>query len=117
MQIQKLKLGQQNNDKGSFNLAGANEKATLKCKKIIIKTLAKLYQSVYCHSMVKNITPKFHSKTPSKFHSTPRLHSINYAMPILFNFLNTRSMIPVYKYLIHLFSCIYDGHANNKGAE
>ena len=50
MQIQKLKLGQQNNDEGSINLAGANKKATLKCKKIIIKTLAKLYQSVYCHS-------------------------------------------------------------------
>ena len=28
-----------------------NKKATLKCKKIIIKTLAKLYESVYCHSM------------------------------------------------------------------
>ena len=28
MQIQKLKLGQQNNDKGSINLAGANKKAT-----------------------------------------------------------------------------------------
>ena len=52
MQFQKLKLGQQNNDKGSINLAGANKKATLKCKKIIIKTLAKLYQSVYCHSML-----------------------------------------------------------------
>ena len=51
MQIQKLKLGQQNNDEGSINLAGANKKATLKCKKIIIKTLAKLYESVYCHSM------------------------------------------------------------------
>ena len=51
MQIQKLKLGQQNNDKGSINLAGVNKKATLKCKKIIIKTLAKLYQSVYCHSI------------------------------------------------------------------
>ena len=50
MQIQKLKLGQQNNEEGSINLAGANKKATLKCKKIIIKTLAKLYQSVYCHS-------------------------------------------------------------------
>ena len=50
MQIQKLKLGQQNNDKGSSYLAGANKKATLKCKKIIIKTLAKLYESVYCHS-------------------------------------------------------------------
>ena len=50
MQIQKLNLGQQNNDEGSINLAGANKKATLKCKKIIIKTLAKLYQSVYCHS-------------------------------------------------------------------
>ena len=51
MQIQKLKLGQQNNDEGSVNLAGANKKATLKCKKlIIIKTLAKLYESVYCHS-------------------------------------------------------------------
>ena len=50
MHIQKLKLGQQNNDEGSINLAGANKKATLKCKKIIIKTLAKLYQSVYCHS-------------------------------------------------------------------
>ena len=37
MQIQKLKLGQQNNDEGSINLAGANKKATLKCKKIIIK--------------------------------------------------------------------------------
>ena len=43
MQIQKLKLGQQNNDEGSINLAGANKKATLKCKKIIIKTLVKLY--------------------------------------------------------------------------
>ena len=53
MQIQKLKLGQQNNDEGSINLAGANKKATLKCKKIIIKTLAKLYESVYCHSIVK----------------------------------------------------------------
>ena len=50
MQIQKLKLGQQNNDEGSINLAGANKNDTLKCKKIIIKTLAKLYQSVYCHS-------------------------------------------------------------------
>ena len=50
MQIQKLKLGQ-NNDEGSINLAGANKKATLKCKKIIMKTLAKLYQSVYCHSI------------------------------------------------------------------
>ena len=50
MQIQKLKLGQQNNDEGSINLAGANKRATLKCKKIIIKTLAKLYESVYCHS-------------------------------------------------------------------
>ena len=50
MQIQKLKLGQQNNDKGSMYLAETNKKATLKCKKIIIKTLAKLYQSVYCHS-------------------------------------------------------------------
>ena len=45
MQIQKLKLGQQNNDEGSINLAKANKKATLKCKKIIIKTLAKLYES------------------------------------------------------------------------
>ena len=52
MQIQKLKLGQQSNDEGSINLAGASKKATLKCKKIIIKTLAKLYESVYCHSMV-----------------------------------------------------------------
>ena len=50
MQIQKLELGQQNNDEGSINLAGANKKATLKCKKIIIKTLARLYESVYCHS-------------------------------------------------------------------
>ena len=50
MQIQKLKLGQQNVDEGSINLAGANKKATLKCKEIIIKTLAKLYESVYCHS-------------------------------------------------------------------
>ena len=50
MQIQKLKLGQQNNDAWSINLAGANKKATLKCKKIIIKTLAKLFESVYCHS-------------------------------------------------------------------
>ena len=50
MQSQKLKLGQQNNDKGSINLAGANKKASLKCKKIIIKTLAKLYQSLHCHS-------------------------------------------------------------------
>ena len=50
MQIQKLKLGQQNNDEGSINLARANKKATFKCKKIIIKTLAKLYESVYCHS-------------------------------------------------------------------
>ena len=50
MQIQKLKLGQQNNDEGSINLAGTNKKPTLKCKKIIIKTLAKLYESVYCHS-------------------------------------------------------------------
>ena len=47
----KMKLSQQNNHKGSINLAGANEKATLKCKKIIIKTLAKLYESTYCHSM------------------------------------------------------------------
>ena len=54
MQIQKLKLGQQNNDEGSINLTGANKKATLKCKKIIIKTLAKLYESVYCHSMFEN---------------------------------------------------------------
>ena len=38
------------NDEGSINLARANKKATLKCKKIIIKTLAKLYESVYCHS-------------------------------------------------------------------
>ena len=52
MQIQKLKLGQQNNDDGSINLAGANEKTTLNCKKIIIKILAKLYESVYCHSTV-----------------------------------------------------------------
>ena len=51
MQIHKMKLGQQNNDEGSINLAGANKKATLKCKKIIIKTLAKLYESIYCHSM------------------------------------------------------------------
>ena len=36
--------------KGQLVLAGANKKATLKCKKIIIKTLAKLYESVYCHS-------------------------------------------------------------------
>ena len=50
MQIQKLKLGQQNNDEGSINVAGANKKATLKCKEIIIKALAKLYESVYCHS-------------------------------------------------------------------
>ena len=50
MLIQKLKLGHQNNDFGSINLAGANKKATWKCKKIIIKTLAKLYESVYCHS-------------------------------------------------------------------
>ena len=50
MQIQKLKLGQQNNDEGLINLAGANKKATLKCKKVIIKKLAKLYQSVHCHS-------------------------------------------------------------------
>ena len=54
MQIKKLKLGQQNNDEGSINLAGANKRATLKCKKIIIKTLAKLYQSVYCHSVSSN---------------------------------------------------------------
>ena len=52
MQIQKMKFGQQNNDEGSINLAGANKKSTLKGKKIIIKTLAKLYQSVYCHSNV-----------------------------------------------------------------
>ena len=38
MRIQKLKLGQQNKDEGSINLAGTNKKATLKCKKIIIKT-------------------------------------------------------------------------------
>ena len=50
MQIQKLKLGQQKHDEGSINLAGANKKATLKCKKIILKTLAKLCESVYCHS-------------------------------------------------------------------
>ena len=50
MQIQKLKLGYQNTDEMSINLAGANKKATWKCKKIIIKTLAKLYESVYCHS-------------------------------------------------------------------
>ena len=50
----KLKLGQQNNDKGSINLAGANKKASLKCKKIIIKTLAKLYESVYCHSNLED---------------------------------------------------------------
>ena len=50
MQIQKLKLGQQNNDEGSINFAGANKKATLICKKIIIKTLPRLYESVYCHS-------------------------------------------------------------------
>ena len=50
MQIQKLKLGQQNNDEGSIYLAGANIKATLKFKKIIIKSPAKLYESVYCHS-------------------------------------------------------------------
>ena len=56
MQIQKLKLGQQNNDEGSINLAGANKNASLKCKKIIIKTLAKLYQSVYCHSTNKYVT-------------------------------------------------------------
>ena len=55
MQIQKLKLGQQNNDEGSINLAGANKKATLKCKKIIIKTLAKLYESVYCHPKALSI--------------------------------------------------------------
>ena len=54
MQLQKLKLGQKNNDEGSINLAGANKKATLTCKKIIIKTLAKLYESVYCHSTFKN---------------------------------------------------------------
>ena len=59
MQIQKLKLGQQNNDEGSINLAGANKKATLKCKKIIIKTLAKLYESVYCHSMYVIVTCKY----------------------------------------------------------
>ena len=58
MQIQKLKLGQQNNDEGSINMAGANKKATLKCKKIIIKTLAKLYESVYCHSTHYLPTPK-----------------------------------------------------------
>ena len=58
MQIQKLKLGQQNNDEGSINLAGANKKATLKCKKIIIKTLAKLYESVYCHSSYFNCMNK-----------------------------------------------------------
>ena len=46
MQIQKLKLGQQNNNEGSINLAGANKKATLKCKKIIIKTLAKLHTNL-----------------------------------------------------------------------
>ena len=40
MQIRKLN-GQQNNDEGSINLAGVNKKATLKCKKIFIKTLAK----------------------------------------------------------------------------
>ena len=59
MQIQKLKLGQQNSDIGSINLAGANKKATLKCKKIIIKTLAKLYESVYCHSSVFRCVPLF----------------------------------------------------------
>ena len=51
MQIQKLKLGQQNNDEGSINLPGANKKAALKCKKIIKKHLQKLYESVYCHSI------------------------------------------------------------------
>ena len=50
MQIQKLKLGQQNTNEGSIYLAGTNKKATLKCKKIIIKTLEKLYESVYCCS-------------------------------------------------------------------
>ena len=47
----KMKLGEQNNDEGSINLAGANENATLNCKKKIIKTLAKLYESAYCHSL------------------------------------------------------------------
>ena len=56
MQIQKFILGQQNNDEGSINLAGANKEATLKCKKIIIKTLAKMYKSVYCHSRVETFS-------------------------------------------------------------
>ena len=71
MQIQKLKLGQQNNDEGSINLAGANKKATLKCKKIVIKTLAKLYESVYCHSTYKLLLKKiqwFLGKACFNFH-------------------------------------------------
>ena len=67
MQIQKLKLGQQNNDEGSINLAGANKKATLKCKKIIIKTLAKLYESVYCHSTPKGDVRILNYQNTSKF--------------------------------------------------
>ena len=59
MQIQKLKLGQQNNKEGSISLAGANKKVTLKYKKIITKTLAKLYESVYCHSMYVHIILEF----------------------------------------------------------
>ena len=51
MQIQNLKLGQQNNDEGLISLVGTNKKATLKCKKIIIKTLAKLYESLTKHAI------------------------------------------------------------------
>ena len=51
----KIEIRSENNDKGSMNLAGANKKATLKCKKIIIKTLAKLYESGYCHSIIEVI--------------------------------------------------------------
>ena len=52
MQIQKLKLAQQNSNEGSINLAGGNKKATLKCKKIIIKTLAKLHTTLSTVTLV-----------------------------------------------------------------
>ena len=72
MQIQKLKLGQQSNDEGSINLARANKNSTLKCKKIIIKKLAKLYESVYCHSKYFTITPTTVRGSKGNFNWSPR---------------------------------------------
>ena len=53
--IKKLKLSQQNNVEGPINLSGADEKDIFKCKRIIIKTLAKLYESANCHSRLQCI--------------------------------------------------------------